>query len=197
MDNCAATLERNGVRTTPLVPPQQSMPEAHETDFPSDGHGTAKFDRTTHSSCPVVCAGVLRWGTGRRIPADVVLAADVAYDPDLIPALVEQLVLQLQAGCVAYIASAERIAATLTTFVDCCQRSGLEVAEIARFRACADAENVPLGPRLSSGSCQSHSCPQAGSLKVAEKHGGVRLQHCFAMEHDPAPLVLHCMRLAD
>jgi hypothetical protein len=136
---CVQTLKQNGVQCAyPPLPSQGPAAQhlhGHETLFQKPRqtvHEEELMQRLADSNENKVVVSSLRWGERQAANADILLAADVVYDPDVVPALVQQLVLDLHGPCTALIASVERSPATLATFVDACIACGLHVQELCR-----------------------------------------------------------------
>jgi hypothetical protein len=126
------------------------------------------------------------------VPADVVVATDVVYDGAIVPALVEQLVLQLMNGATAFVASAERNKVTLEGFLHMCRESDLLVEQVVRT-----VTDPRQGVACAAGS-QGLSQQQEGSsgdgqhegLKTRHSGAGevlVGLDHCAVHAHSHLP----------
>lgn len=138
---CLQTMRQNGVPATymPLSSedPAEGCLQGLGSRVQNDGRNTLHEKvhmQQVASSTPDVVVSVSPWGKRRVAAADVLLGADVVYDPEVVPALVQQLLLDLRGPCTALIASVERCASTLAAFMHACITCGLRVQEVCRER---------------------------------------------------------------
>ena len=107
----------------------------------------------------------LRWGAGTVVPADLILAADVVYDPDVLPDLVAQLAAQLTCcpGATALVAAVQRNPETAAGFVRQCRAAGMTVATL---------ETAVTGRRTASGDADPQTGANGGSDPQTRTNGG-------------------------
>lgn len=171
---CAQTLLRNGI-------------DVQAEAATSEGACFVDQSAAAQQACPPSCKPAadcraaaarpqvqlqqLRWGCGLVPAADVVLAADVVYDPAAVPALVQQLRMHVAAGAQAVVCSLERQRSTMDAFLEACSDAALQVIEIGR----------------TSGSAQE---PCSGS-NAGRHQLPVHFAHCHLLTDSAVAIVLH------
>lgn len=121
----------------------------------------------------------LEWGAGLHAPAEAVVAADVVYDPDVLPALVAQLRAHAAHGAHAYVCSTVRQPATMAAFEALCQQSALHLQELHRFGG--------------NDKSRESSCKRAADAHAAEST--VQFMHCSMLNENGADIVLHKVQM--
>lgn len=157
VENCREGLELNRFGVQAGGVQQRMRPEVTQPR-PGEAGGVAA-DQSSRCAHACGCAEgvdmrvrVLEWGS-EAVDAEVVLAADVVYDPELLTQLVAQLQAQLRGPSLyAFVATAVRNPETLQRFLDECGGHGLRarVEEAAttgqgpgmrvRFHHCCELE---------------------------------------------------------
>jgi Lysine methyltransferase len=91
--------------------------------------GAASCGGGGDGACQLAAVCRLSWDSDVAIGADVILAADVVYDPYVVPALVHRLRVELASSprAVALVASVVRNHDTHATFLAACTDAGLHV----------------------------------------------------------------------